>query len=542
MATSQTEIQSQVIDLSTEAFDAFCNDIAGMFDVDMECSQQEVVTETVEGLKKRFKKLVAVNSVKAEGTLDGTFQLIFDQKGLFTLAGIIVMLPEQKILRNGKNGSKEDAQDMSDALSEAGNMLVGSWDKLFREELEGHGHFVQINTFIGNPWNNPKKKIGLADNEDFVLALYEMTIASYPPFTCGVIFSKSIFGNTSESDAETAATVEEKDQTEVEEKPEETKPEGKEETEQKETTAEKTDSEEADSAPKSDVEESKSQEPPTEKTPVKEDPEAVAEETDDVEKSVEESKPQEPPTEKTPAKEDPEAVAEETDDVEKSTAEKPKAAAEAKTDNVEANDSDSAAAEQAAETTDSADNTNSVNGGVSDTIQRMTQSPAELPGEHTPTFLTISAKDIMQKEVIWANPDDTVQQALTKMQQHDVGYIMIGTDGAVQGIVSKSDITGAISTYLRPVFAKWRRPLDDATLQIKVKWIMARPVRTIKPETALITIMENMRQFAGRCLPVMDEQGKIQGLVTVFDIFKALLRTNPNISTAGKTSQSPPLA
>jgi CBS-domain-containing membrane protein len=35
--------------------------------------------------------------------------------------------------------------------------------------------------------------------------------------------------------------------------------------------------------------------------------------------------------------------------------------------------------------------------------------------------------------------------------------------------------------------------------------------------------MEDMLQLRSRCLPVADQQGKIHGLVTASDIFKALL-------------------
>jgi len=198
----------------------------------------------------------------------------------------------------------------------------------------------------------------------------------------------------------------------------------------------------------------------------------------------------------------------------------------------------------------------SATGKISDTIQQMTQSPAVLPGESgkptmgipqggNPAHISVSsgvcAKEIMQKEVVWANSEESVQQALTKMQQQDSGYIMVGQDGALEGIVSKSDITGATSIYLRPIFAKWHGPGDDATLQIKLKWIMSRPVRTVRPETPLATIIENMCRFGGRGLPVVDEQGKVQGLVTVFDIFRTLLNTSEDVSTVGKTAETPAL-
>ncbi|MHC4595668.1 MAG: CBS domain-containing protein [Planctomycetota bacterium] len=179
---------------------------------------------------------------------------------------------------------------------------------------------------------------------------------------------------------------------------------------------------------------------------------------------------------------------------------------------------------------------------VSETIQRMAQSPAVLPGEHSPTALALCAKDIMQKELVWGSPDDSVQQAFAKMQQHDVGYIMVGQEGVLEGIVSKSDLTGAMSTYLRPIFAKWRRPLDDATLQIKIKWIMNRPVCTIRPETSFATIVDNMRQLSVPCLPVLDQQGKVQGLVAEVNIFKALVKLNgdSHISASDEVRQGQP--
>ena len=147
----------------------------------------------------------------------------------------------------------------------------------------------------------------------------------------------------------------------------------------------------------------------------------------------------------------------------------------------------------------------------------------------------------MEQDVLWSHPDDSVEQTVARMQQANVAYVMIGTDGVLEGIVSKSNITAAISPYLRPAFARWRRPLDDATLRIRVKWMMSKPVRTVGPQRTIAAMIEDMRQFGGRCLPVVDGQGSVQGLVTVLDIFKALLGSNTNISTVGRSPQAPPL-
>ncbi len=493
MATSKTKVESQAIELSKESFEAFCEDISGMFGVSMKCVQQESCTETVEGLKKHFEKLVAVNCIKAKGALEGTFEIIFSREGLFILDGIIAM-PEQmtsllekcvgptNIQKNIKSGSLKEAEAARDTIAETGNMLVGAWDRVFRKGLDGHGHFVQTNTFIGSPWDNPEENIGLEGDEESVFVHYEMTIAPYPPFKCGVIFPKTVF-DKAKAEAKIRAEAEAKARAEAEEKL-------KAEAERK-TEIEAEEKAKAKVGRKAEIE-----------------AEAKAKVGTEIRAKAE---------------------AEERARVE--AEEKAKAETEEKA---------KAETEEKVTTTD--ETTEAQGQQVSETIQRMAQSPATLPGQYAHISLAISAKDIMQKDVVWGSGDDSIQQAITNMQQAGTGYMMVGSDGVLEGIVSKSDITGAVSIYLRPIFAKWRRPMDDATLQIKIKWIMTRLVRTIVPETPLAVIINNIIQFGGRCLPVADEQGKVQGLVTIFDIYQALLSSSPNNYCVGKTRQAPPLA
>jgi len=495
MGALQTEIESQTIGLAAEAFKTFCEDISGMFGVDMACEPKEVRTETVEGLKKRFKKLAAVNVVQSEGSLSGTFQLIFDQEGLFTLGGVIVMLPEETILANREDASPQLAVSMVDAVAEAGNFLVGSWDRVFREGLKGHGHFLQrLPAFVGRPWDKPEETIGLAGDEGLLYVAYEMTIGSYPAFNCGVIFPKTIFGRGPDA-AEDDEAEEEIQETQADDTP-----------------ADKAELEQADTAQRNDGGTSKSQGREAAKTAPKE----------------------------TTVK----ATAGEI-----STEEMTEAKA------VEAQTLPPSA-------TESEKTENPATGEISETIRRMAECPAILPGESGQPALraaappampestalrasdglwSMGAKDVMKSPVIWASPEETVQQAVAKMQQHDTGYLMIGRDGILEGLLSRSDIAGALSPYLRSIFAKWRRPLDDATLKIKIKWIMSRPVRTVRPQTPLATLMENVCRFGGRAVPVVDDQGKVQGLVTVFDVFQTLLKTGADISTVGNAPQTPPL-
>ncbi len=523
------DVESKVTELATEALEAFCEDISGMFGVDMECEQQEIAVQTVAELKKRFKKLVAVNIVDSEGVLNGTFQLVFDQEGLFTLGGVMVMLPEKRILANRKSASADLAESMVDAVGEAGNLLVGSWERIFREELEGHGHFLQrLPAFVGKPWDKPQEKIGLAGDEELLFIPYEMTIAPYPAFKCGVIFPKTIFESKPASDSEDAAGAEEET--------EQNAPENK--ADDKTNKSEEPQAAQEDKVEQSEPDQAATDEAPAEQAETVDDTGEQTQSSEATEDKADSKESDEEP-EPEPEPEQPEASAEQVKEV-------PEANAAQETD---------AAEDAAEEETAAADNTEEpATGPVSKAIQEMAQLPSVIPGEPgkpaTATnppldceskLLWICAKDIMQDQVVWASPDDTVEQALAKMQQHDAGYLVVGQNGALEGILSKSDAAGAVSLYLRPMFAKWRRPSDEATLKIKIKWIMSRPVRTAKPETPLATLMENMCRFGGRVLPVVDEQGKVHGLVTAFDIFQMLLKTGADVPTVGKTPQGPPL-
>jgi hypothetical protein len=230
MVTLQREIMSRTIELSKEAFGTFCDDISTMFGPKMQYIPQNVCYENIDALKARFSKLVAVFFVKAEGAegaLEGTFQLIFDRGGLFTLAGLTIMPQQmtsllerivgpQNIMDNIKSGTLKEAEEMGDALAEVGNMLIGAWDRVFRERLKGHKHFVQANVFIGNPWDKPEEKTGLASGTKTAFFPFKMKVDGYPPFYCGVIFPQKIFGDLSETELKAWAEGEAKTKAEAE--------------------------------------------------------------------------------------------------------------------------------------------------------------------------------------------------------------------------------------------------------------------------------------------------------------------------------------
>jgi len=232
-----------------------------------------------------------------------------------------------------------------------------------------------------------------------------------------------------------------------------------------------------------------------------------------------------------------EPKAEKTGDTDESpTKEASEAAAEQNQTDADTDASDDAAGEEAAVTDETEESKAPAAGPVSEAIQKMVKLPAVLPGgivDQSKIMTSLTAADVMRT--------NTVEELVARMQQHDTAYLMIGEENKLEGIISKSDVRGALSPYLQSMFAKWRSSMDTATLQIKAKWVMSRPVRTVRPDATLKLVIQTMGEHGGRCMPVIDQQGNVQGTVTVFDIFYALLNCGSQAGSAGRTIESPPL-
>jgi CBS domain-containing protein len=470
METAQPiDIKAQFTELSETAMEAFCRDIAGMFDVEMVCQQKEICTETVAGLKKRFKNITAVITAAAKGHLEGTFHLIFDQDGLFTLAGVIVMQPKQKILENKRKGTLAEVEDVRDAIKEAGNLLVGSWNRICLEKWGNATHLLQTDTFIGSPWSNLRESINEADNEEYLFIPCEMSIGDYPAFKYGILFPKAITDSILHVETEKNEAAKEEEKQEA---------------------------------------------PASQKAVVEEKP-AVADQ-----KAVVEEKPAEVEQKTASDRGKPVEVKAESTATAENTAGQ-------KTDPEDV--SDKKVVPEAADQTVLPSAESPIKTNISAITSQISQDSPEI-------LWTMCAKDIMRKNVVWCQSDESVEQVRTKMDQNDVGYVIAGSEGMIEGIISRSDLKAAVSPYLRPMFAQWRRPLDEASLQIKVKWVMSKQVHITRPDKPIAMIMETMCRYNIRALPVVDQHGKVEGLITVFEVFKTLLQQKEEVLFAAKTA------
>ena len=139
-------------------------------------------------------------------------------------------------------------------------------------------------------------------------------------------------------------------------------------------------------------------------------------------------------------------------------------------------------------------------------------------------LVELCAKDVMQREICWCSLDTSVKQAMEDFNRYQCRYIAVGENNNLQGFLSRKDLLEAKSPYLKPEFAKWRRPIDYASLKIKIKWLIKdKSYEVVGSTDRLENIMQKMLWTKSRCVAVVDKFDKFIGIITVEDIFDNLL-------------------
>ncbi len=113
-----------------------------------------------------------------------------------------------------------------------------------------------------------------------------------------------------------------------------------------------------------------------------------------------------------------------------------------------------------------------------------------------------------EKGIISVSPNDTVFHALHVMADHDVGAVVVLDGEALVGIFSERD-------YARKIILR-----DRASKDTLVKEIMTGKVICVTPDKTVEDCMAIMAAERFRHLPVIDEEKKLIGLITISDVVK----------------------
>jgi len=121
--------------------------------------------------------------------------------------------------------------------------------------------------------------------------------------------------------------------------------------------------------------------------------------------------------------------------------------------------------------------------------------------------MQFTVKDWMKDVVLFAEPDDLVQDVLAAMRKRYVNSVIVRktADNPEYGIITSIDICDKI-------VAKQRNPAETHAREI-----MNSPLITVAPELPLIECAALMKANRIHHLPVMDSTGEIIGMISATD-------------------------
>lgn len=138
-------------------------------------------------------------------------------------------------------------------------------------------------------------------------------------------------------------------------------------------------------------------------------------------------------------------------------------------------------------------------------------------------------QDLMTRRPAVVTPGTAVKEALVVLDRHRVTSLPVVDDaGRVLGVVSEADL-------IRDSVAQDRRSSILPTTEANdrpgtVADVMSRLAVTVQPHTDLADAVELMTSTSVKSLPVVDEHGRIVGIVSRSDVVHALARADDTLA------------
>lgn len=120
--------------------------------------------------------------------------------------------------------------------------------------------------------------------------------------------------------------------------------------------------------------------------------------------------------------------------------------------------------------------------------------------------------DVIGKQnLVIVSPETTVREAARLMATHKIGAVMIGDATRLIGIFTERDLAFKVVAAAR----------DPDT--VRLAEVMTPDPDTLRPEDTAHDALRRMSERGYRHLPVVDGSGRIVGMVSVRDIYGAML-------------------
>lgn len=134
----------------------------------------------------------------------------------------------------------------------------------------------------------------------------------------------------------------------------------------------------------------------------------------------------------------------------------------------------------------------------------------------------ITASDIMSRDLYWSTPDCTIQRAWLSLREHRLHSLPVLQPDTHElvGIVTLVNLL----KHFRPAPARINFGQLKFLRGVHLRAIMSTPVVSVTEETHMVDLMFMLSDGGVHCLPVVDDQQRLVGMITQTDLIAALYR------------------
>jgi CBS domain-containing protein len=117
--------------------------------------------------------------------------------------------------------------------------------------------------------------------------------------------------------------------------------------------------------------------------------------------------------------------------------------------------------------------------------------------------------DIFTRSVVTVTPEETLAAVARKMQEHNVGTVVVVENQRPVGILTDRDLALALGA-------------QGISPQAPARQVMTKHVLAVPEDTPVFTATKFIRERAVRRLPIVDGEDRLVGMVSLDDLLRFL--------------------